>query len=505
LAHLRLEARGLCIRFGAVTALDGADLELAPGEIHALLGENGAGKTTLVNALAGVLRPRGGRLALDGEPVQIDSPARSRELGIGVVHQHFSLVPSLSAVDNLALAAPKFGGRRLRRRLYEAELKRLAQRVGLSVPATIPVRRLSVGDRQRLEILLALAAEPRILVLDEPSASLTPQEVDELLKLMRRLSGQGTSVLFITHKLGEALSAADRVTVYRAGRRVAMLEARDVSPDELARLMVGELPEPRSADRPTGSGEQPVMLRAEGLSVKVAATETGLQQVDLSLRRGEILGVAGVAGNGQAELVEALAGLRPYTGQVVLAGRELRGHSALEATKLGLAHIPGDRRQRGLVMGLSLADNLLLRHQGRAALRRGPLFRHQAARSFVTRCLEDYGIRAPSATQPAATLSGGNQQRLLVARELELAPRVLLAVNPSRGLDVAATSEVHARLRGAGARGVAVLLVSTDLDEVLELSHRVAVLYRGKLTPVPADQRSAGAIGLAMGGASGPA
>jgi simple sugar transport system ATP-binding protein len=495
-----LRVHGLVVRFGAVTALDGADLELAPGEIHALLGENGAGKTTLVNVLAGIQAPLAGGVELAGKPVTPAFPGTARRLGIGVVHQHFSLVPSLSAVDNLALAQPELGGRRLQRRLYRSRLDALAERVGLRAPGSVPVGRLSVGDRQRLEILLALSADPRVLVLDEPTASLTPQETGELLELMRKLRGQGTGVLFITHKLEEALSAADRVSVFRAGKREAMLEAASVNSQQLARLMVGDLPESRWGAESPMIDTQPVLLSARGLSVRADAAEHGLQQVSLDVRGGEIVGVAGVDGNGQTELAETLAGLRPYRGTVTLAGRELRGHTAHRATTLGLAHIPGDRRQRGLVMGLSIADNLLLRHLERRSLRCGPFFRRDKAATFVAGCLRDYAIRASSPAQLAGTLSGGNQQRLLVAREMELAPRILLAVNPSRGLDVAATREVHARLRAAAQSGMAVLLVSTDLEEILALSRQVAVLYRGRLSFVPPRQRSTRAIGLLMGG-----
>ncbi len=486
-----LEVVGLRKRYGSTVALDGVELSCDRGQIHALLGENGAGKTTLVEIVAGLVRPDGGEIRLGGRPVRWRSPEQARASGVAVVHQHFMLVPSLTVAENLALARRGWGW--FSPEQLAAELEALARERGLGVPgAGRRVADLSVGEQQRVEILKALALPVQLLVLDEPTAVLTPGEVDDLFALLRRLARDGTAVLIVTHRLSEALSLADRVTVLRRGRVTGGGKASAFDAVSLTSLMV-----PAGAAAPSGAPERPrpeapparpgaeAGVPALSLSHLCARDERGidvLTDVSLEVEAGAIVAVAGVEGNGQAELVAVLAGAFPGLGEgeVRIDGRPIR--TAAEARRAGLAVVPPDRRREGLVAELSLWENLLLAADLLERAAPGGLLDRRLAIENARRALRRFDVRPAEPEVRASSLSGGNQQRLVLARELGRERlRAIVAANPSRGLDVTATRGVHARLRAAAAAGAGVLLVSTDLDEVAALAERVVVLYRGRL------------------------
>jgi simple sugar transport system ATP-binding protein len=476
-----VELREIHKRFGPTLALDGASLELAPAEVHALLGENGAGKTTLVRVLYGLVRPDAGEIRIDGRRVEIRGPREAQALGIGLVHQHAALVPALSVAENLVLGEPgAFALPRAARRARAAEILREA---GLELDLDVAAGALPVSQQQRLEIARTLARGARVLVLDEPTAVLAPAEVESLLALLARLRAEGRTIVFISHKLEEVTALCDRVSVLRRGVRVGTRAVAGASASELGRWMVGDaLP---AAGSPPDSAPGAPALRLRELR------SPGLRGIDLEVRSGEIVALAGVEGNGQAPLEEILAGVRaPTSGEV----RVLRGPLAL---------IPADRQRTGLVLDLSCAENLVLPDAAIGGA--PPVFRSgwlsvARLREVASDAFARFAVRGqPDA--PARALSGGNQQKLCVARALRGDPGVLVAVNPTRGLDVAATAAVRDELRAHARRGGAVLLVSADLDEVLELGHRVLVLFRGALLPVEPERRTRERIGERMLGA----
>jgi len=510
-----LEARGLVKAFGAVRAVDGVDLDLRPGEIVALLGENGAGKSTLMNLLFGLLRPDDGQVLLDGHPVALGGPADALAKGIAMVHQHFQLVGPMSAEENLVLGREPSRGLFFDRRAAEHRLGVLCARYELPVPPRTPVEELPVGVRQRLEILKALDRDVRLLILDEPTSVLTPDEVDDLLGVLRALRAEGVALVLITHKLPEAIAVADRFVVLRRGQVVARVDAaaadeaslataivgRALSADEAA--AVGLVRAERAARVKPGSSRAPaVALAARGLRLRDARGALVLDDLELSLRSGEILGLAGVQGNGQTELVEVLAGLRPPDeGRIRLADQEITRASPRLRQRLGLAHIPEERQRFGLVAPLSVADNLVLDRFREAAFGAGPWLDRDAVAASASDAIARYDIRPPDPARPAGQLSGGNQQKLVVAREVGRKLVALLAAQPTRGLDVGAAAFVHARLREARDAGVGVLLVSSELDEVLALADRVAVIYRGRITHVvEAAEVARAAVGRWMAG-----
>ena len=478
-----LELEGIHRRFGSVQALRGADFMLLPGELHALLGENGAGKSTLMHIAAGLLRPDSGVVRIGGTARPALSPRLTRRLGIGMVHQHFTSVPAFTVAENVALAA----GWSVEPDRLRLRVKELCGKVGLPLDPDARVERLSVGLRQRLEIVKALAADASILLLDEPTAVLAPAEVAELLEVIRRFTGAGGAAVLITHKLDEALSAADRVTVLRRGEVVLAAPAGELDAPTLAAAMIGEgAPAAGSWPAPARpDASEPPLVQVDSLDVaREGGLGIALRGASLVVRAGEIVGIAAVEGNGQRELLRAVAG------RIV----PLRGRRQVAEP---IAFIPEDRTTEGLIPEMTLTENLVLGSSPSDPWLRGRTVDWSRARGRMTELLEEYAIAAPSAEVPASALSGGNQQRVVVARELSHRPRVIVAENPTRGLDIRATATIHERLRAAAATGAAVLFHSSDLDEVLELATRIVVASRGALVELPGGS-SREAIGALM-------
>ncbi len=502
-ATLALEMRGIVKRYPGVTANDGIDLDLRPGEIHALLGENGAGKSTLMNILYGLATPDEGEIRMGGEPVVIRDPADAIDRGISMVHQHFMLVPVLSVADNILLgeetmANPIFLDRREARR----RIRDLGARFGFEIDPDARVGSLSVGWQQRVEILKALYREARILVLDEPTAVLTPQETKEIFAVLRRLAAEGHSIIFISHKLYEVLEIADRITVIRRGKVVGQRLPNQTNEDDLAELMVGrdvQLVVDRGESHPADS-----ILAIEDLHVRDDRRHEAVDGISLEVRGGEILGIAAVAGNGQDELVEAISGLRrPTSGSVRIDGQDVTGASRRRLEGIGLALVPGDRHRFGLVLSFPVEDNLILTRYHRAPFARGISRNDAAIDGWADERIADYDIRTPSRNVAVQTLSGGNQQKVIVAREFSRELRVLVLDQPTRGLDVGSIEFIHRQVIAKRDAGTAILLSSAELDEVLELSDRIAVMYRGRIVTVmdgrTADKEEVGLL-MATGG-----
>ncbi|MGQ9700281.1 MAG: ABC transporter ATP-binding protein [Candidatus Bipolaricaulaceae bacterium] len=485
--------------FPGVVANDRVTLEVRAGEIHALLGENGAGKTTLVNVLYGLYRPDSGEIWVQGRRVEIRSPRDAIALGIGMVHQHFKLVLPHTVAENVALGlrgtpfwAPA--------RAMAQKLRDLSERYGLPVDPDRRVWELSAGEQQRVEILKALVRKAKVLILDEPTSVLTPQEAQELFEVLARMKAEGHGIIFISHKLDEVLSVADRVTVMRRGKVVGTVEAATTTKEELARMMVGREVVFRLSKTTCRPGE--VALAVRNLRARNDRGLLALKDISLEVCRGEILGVAGIAGNGQRELVEVITGLRPAEGgRIILLGRDVTNRSPRFLSDLGCAHIPEERIRMGIVPALSVEENLVLKKHHRPPFSWGLLLDVHAVRAFALQAIKDYGIMTPSPRTPAKLLSGGNIQRLILARELSGDPAVVIAAHPTYGLDVGATEHIRQLLLRARDAGAAILLVSEDLEEVLELSDRIAVMFRGEIMGVlPAAEATLEEIGLMMAG-----
>ena len=490
--------RGVTKRFPGVVANDDVSFEVARGEVHALLGENGAGKTTLMNVLTGLYRPDEGEIEVGGRPVELHSPRDAIEAGIGMVHQHFRLVETLTVAENIALAdrqAPFL----LRGREAERQVELTAEALHMPVDPGAKVWQLSVGEQQRVEIMKAVRSGSRVLILDEPTAVLTPQEAQALFRTLRVMAAEGHSVVVITHKLHEVMEVADRVTVLRGGRSIATVRTSEVTRNELASLMVGRDVEPERRREPGEIGE--VILEAHGLSARGDRGVDALRDVSFSVRAGEVLGVAGVAGNGQRELAEVLTGLRPASAGVVeVGGKRLRDGDPRSAIRAGVAHVPEDRLRTGVAPSLSIASNVVLKSY-RAEVSRGPFLLLGRIAARAAELIRRYDIRGAGPNAPARLLSGGNLQKVVLAREFSSRPKALVVAAPTRGLDVGAIETVHGYLRDAAADGVAVLLVSEDLDELLTLADRIVVMYEGAVVgEVDARAANVEEIGLLMAG-----
>ncbi|WGF87233.1 ABC transporter ATP-binding protein [Marinivivus vitaminiproducens] len=505
MAEPLLRLSGITKRFGEQVANDAIDLVLHRGEIVGLLGENGAGKTTLMNILFGHYTADAGAIAVaprqDGalRPLRPGTPRAALDAGIGMVHQHFALADNLSVRDNILLGTePLF--RPLRRRdAAQARLAELMRRVGLAVDLDAPVRTLSVGERQRVEILKVLYREARILILDEPTAVLTPQAAEDLFVVLRQLAADGLAIVFISHKLGEVLALCHRIAVLRAGRLVADRPIGEATRADLAVLMVGRpIRQPVRTARDPG----PPVLEMADATVPGEGVARGLTGASLTVREGEIVGVAGVAGSGQAALTGLLAGMRTApSGTIRLAGQDARAWSAADIVRRRVARVPEDRHHEGVIGDLSLWQNLILADLGRPETQRWGWLRRARIRQRTAKLMASYDIRAPGPDTRVRLLSGGNMQKLILARELERGPAFILADQPTRGLDVGAVTEIHGRLLAAREAGAGVLLVSEDLDELFALSDRIAVLHQGRLSPaLPSGELDTERLGLMMGG-----
>jgi ABC-type uncharacterized transport system ATPase subunit len=485
---------GITKRFPGVVANDRVDLELREGEIHALIGENGAGKSTLMRVLYGLYPPDGGRLVVRGEEVRIHSPRQAIALGIGMVHQHFVLVDRFTVTENIVLGAEN--GAVVDFPRAAERVKELARSYGFAVNPSAEVEDLSVGEEQRVEILKALYRGVDLLILDEPTAVLTPSEANDLFQNLRKLRDDGKTVVFISHKLEEVLAVADRITVLRRGQVVGETTPKQTSKEQLAEMMVGR-PVLFELEKPEVEVGEPV-LQVEGL--KVAGKLDGL---DVEVRSGEILGVAGVEGNGQRELAEALIGLRPPdAGGVLVDGRDVAGLTVAEIRERGVAYIPEDRHDRGLVLDMTLWENSVLGQQRKpGVVGRLGVLPIRKIKELAARLIRAFDVRARSVDVPAATLSGGNQQKLILARELEEVPRLVVAHQPTRGLDVGAIEFVWRKILEQKAAGAAVLLISAELEEIYELSDRIVTIYEGAITGEYAPDAPPAEIGIGMTGA----
>jgi ABC-type uncharacterized transport system ATPase subunit len=496
-----LEAIGIVKRFPGVLANDHVDFELRAGEIHALLGENGAGKSTLMNILAGLYRPDEGEVRLDGRVVSFGSPRDAIDAGLGMVHQHFTLVPSQSVTENilLGLKRPRF---LLDARRSEAEVARLAREFGLRVHPRAKVWQLSVGEQQRVEILKLLYRGAQILILDEPTAVLAPQEAEDLFQTLRAMTAAGRSVVFISHKLNEVVAIADRVTVMRRGKVTAAgRSAEGVTKRDLARLMVGRDLFGLYERTPFRPGD--VLLSVSDVEAESDRGLPALSGVSLEVRAGEIVGIAAVAGNGQTELAEVITGLRPCSGTIRVGKETVSNRPPRDAIRAGVAHVPEDRTGVGSAPNLSVSDNLIMKRFREPPVSRGWLIDDGRTRTLAEALKEEYSIAAPSVDTRARLLSGGNLQRLILAREIETEPSLMVAVQPTRGLDVGAIETVHRLLLGRRDRGAGILLISEDLDEILALADRVDVMYEGRIVgSFDAESADIHEIGLLMTGAS---
>jgi len=502
-ATAAVSMRGITKRFPGVVANDRVDFEATAGEVHALLGENGAGKTTLSHVLTGLYHPDEGEIDLFGERVAFASPRDAIDAGVCMVHQQFRLVERFTVAENLVLGDRRGAGRRFRidPRAVASQVHELGERYHLPVDANAHVWQLSVGEQQRVEILNALYQDARVLILDEPTAVLTPEEADTLFATLREIAGEGRTVIFISHKLHEVLAVSDRVTVLRAGKWIATVPTAGATPQSLAALMIGH--DVESAHRTPHELDGGDVLEVQDLWADGDRGAAAVKGVSLTLKAGEVVAVAGVAGNGQRELADAIAGVRPSTrGSIRVAGRPLKRGDVRAAFDAGIRYVPQDRLGTGVSPSLSIAMNLELRSYRESSL--GPFLRLRRMRTRADKAIKDFDIRAPGPEAPAANLSGGNLQKVVIAREFAGEMKVLIAASPTRGLDVSAVATVHSYLLEAAAKGTAVLLLSEDLDEILALNDRIVVMYEGHLSEV-VDRESIEEIGLRMAGETPPA
>jgi simple sugar transport system ATP-binding protein len=497
-----LEARNITKRFPGVVANDNVSLKLYKGEVLALLGENGAGKSTLMNILYGLYHQDEGEIFVKGELVRITNPHESIARGIGMVHQHFQLVPVMTVTENIILGNEVTRGPFLNRKQAAERIRAISEQYNLAVDPDALVADLDVGAQQRVEIIKALYRNADILILDEPTAVLTPQEADDLVRVMRTLTAQGTSIIFITHKLREVLEVADRIIVLRSGKVVGETTPAQATEASLAAMMVGREVILKVEKQPARPGA--IVLEVRGLRVRDDRQLLAVKGVDLEVRAGEILGIAGVQGNGQTELVAALTGLRPSeAGTIRIDGVDVTNATPRQISELGVAHIPEDRQRDGLVASYPLTDNSVLELYYLPPFARGIVRNDQAINEHCARLVKEFDVRTPGITVPASSLSGGNQQKLIVAREFSRQLKLLIAAQPTRGIDVGSIEFIHNQIVKKRDEGVAVLLVSAELDEILSLADRIAVMYHGQIVAtVRNGELSREELGLLMAGAT---
>jgi len=499
---MQLELKGITKRFPGVVANEGIDLAVLPGEIHALLGENGAGKSTLMNVLYGLYRPDEGEVLIDGQPVTFSGPGDAIAAGIGMVHQHFMLIPVFTVTENIMLGVESTSGPLLRLDRNDARrrIQELSAQHGLRVDPDAVIEDLPVGVRQRVEILKTLYRHSNLLVLDEPSAVLTPQEIDDLFDVMRSLARGGTSIIFITHKLNEVMAIADRITVLRRGHVVGTTTPAATDEAELARMMVGRPVQLEVTKGLSHPGE--VVLDIRGVSVRDDRQQLVVNALDLTVRAGEIVAVAGVHGNGQTELVEAVTGMRHVEGgEIRISGAAVTA-SPRHVFAAGVGHVPEDRLEEGLVPGFTVADNMILNSYYLKPFSNGIALQRDAILGTARELTGEYDVRTPSVLNDVGNLSGGNQQKVIVAREFSRPLKLLVAAQPTRGLDVGSIEYIHKRIVAKRDEGTAVLIVSTELEEVMSLGDRIAVMYQGRIVDIlDPDEATPERLGLLMGGA----
>jgi ABC-type uncharacterized transport system ATPase subunit len=496
-----LELRGITKQFPGVLANDDVNLTLERGEIHALLGENGAGKTTLMNILYGLYKPTMGQILINDKEAEIQGPMDAIRQGIGMVHQHFMLVPVLTVTENVMLGDEAIkNGMFLDRKHVADRIREISRKYGLLVDPDSYVKDLPVGIQQRVEIIKVLYRQADVLILDEPTAVLTPQEVEELFQIIRSLVDQGVSLIFITHKLKEVLAVADRITVIRRGKTVGTTTPAKATEQSLAEMMVGRAVELTVKKREAKPAE-PILV-VENLIVKDDRGGTAVNGVSFEVRAGEVFGVAGVQGNGQTELVEALTGMRSVeNGSITISGESATNASPRKITEMGVAHVPEDRQRDGLILTFPIKDNMILNTYYNT-FAKGAVIDEQKVAETAEKWVKDFDVRTPSIDAAAGTLSGGNQQKVIVAREFSRPIKLLIAAQPTRGLDVGSIEYIHGRIIEKRDEGNAVLVVSTELDEIRALSDRIAVMYEGKIVDIlPANRVTKEQLGLLMAGA----
>ncbi|QCI87310.1 ABC transporter ATP-binding protein [Vagococcus zengguangii] len=499
---LVIEMRNITKQFGTFKANDNINLQLEKGEIHALLGENGAGKSTLMNILSGLLEPTSGEILLNGEVVNISGPTAANRMGIGMVHQHFMLIDAFTVTENIVLGSELTKNGVLDQKKARQEIIDVSEKYGLDVDPDAYIRDISVGMQQRVEILKTLYRGADILIFDEPTAVLTPQEIDELIDIMHGLVKEGKSIIIITHKLDEIKKVADRCTVIRRGKSIDTVMVKDVSSQQLADMMVG-----RSVSFKTDKKEpepKEVVLSIENLVVKEARGLDAVKNLSLEVRAGEVMGIAGIDGNGQTELIQALTGLKKVeSGSIKIKGEEVSTWKPRKITELGVGHVPEDRHKYGLVLDMSLAENIGLQSYYKEPLSKNGVLNYKNINEYARHLIDEYDVRTVNELVPAKALSGGNQQKAIIAREVDRNPDLLIVSQPTRGLDVGAIEYIHKRLIDQRDKDKAVLVVSFELDEILNVSDRIAVLHAGEIVGiVNAKETTENELGLMMAGYS---
>lgn len=495
-----IEMREITKKFGDFVANDHINLNLRKGEIHALLGENGAGKSTLMNMLAGLLQPTSGEIAIDGQVVTIDSPSKSSQLGIGMVHQHFMLVEAFTVAENIILGNETVKNGLLDLKKASQEISDLSEKYGLAVDPSAKVADISVGAQQRVEILKTLYRGADILIFDEPTAVLTPSEIQELMGILKNLIKEGKSIILITHKLDEIRAVADRVTVIRRGKSIETVSVAGATSEDLAEMMVGRSVSFKTEKKP--SNPQDVVLSIKDLVVNENRGVSAVKDLSLEVRAGEIVGIAGIDGNGQSELIQAITGLRKVkSGSIVIKGQEVTKYSSRQITELSVGHVPEDRHRDGLVLPMTLAENIALQTYYKEPLSQKGILNYPKINEYARKLMEEFDVRGANELVPAKGFSGGNQQKAIIAREIDRDPDLLIVSQPTRGLDVGAIEYIHKRLIEERDRGKAVLVVSFELDEILNLSDRIAVIHDGKIQGVVLpDQTNKQELGILMAG-----
>lgn len=495
-----IEMRHIVKKFGDFKANDDINLTLHQGEILALLGENGAGKSTLMRILSGLLEPTSGEIFVKGKKVEINSPTKAKELGIGMVHQHFMLMESFTVLENIILGHEPTNGIVLNIRKAREQILKLSEKYGLAIDPDAQISNITVAQQQRVEILKVLYRGADILIFDEPTAVLTPQEITEFIQIIKNLAKEGKSIILITHKLSKIKAVADQVTIIRRGRDVGTFEVANVDDNRLAELMVGHHVNMKLNKKSVKLGRE--ILKVENLKVKNTRGSFAVKKLSLNIHGGEILGLAGIDGNGQDELVEAITGLHHVNGgKVIINGQNMTNKKVRQITEAGVAHIPADRQKYGLILNLPLAENLVLQTYYKQPYSKHGIINHQAIYEHAEELIKKYDIRTTSAELPASDLSGGNQQKAIIARELDRNSDLIIAFQPTRGLDVGAIEYIHKQLLAERDAGKSVLLVSYELDEIMQLSDRIAVLHDGKISgEVKPEDTNDTELGLLMTG-----